>query len=164
LPRLACPARWRAPFFFEADVIAVEETPDRAGANLYGPRCETFHDLLKRQVGLNGNQLEQKGSLVVQNRTVRFASGVRFDPSRGFKMLHPLNRRTVANLEPTSSCPSRHPLLDNRTNDTFANVQRVRHPSLRITRIAARILDFPLSRNPLTDSEINQNALGLDQE
>src|ERR1035441_1034949 len=85
-------------FFFEADIVSLEQPPDRTAAAGDPSLAHRRDDLIQRQIRLLGNQRQQKVRVLLQRRYAppgrlgRDASG--FVPA-----LHPFDRRAGARAQ-----------------------------------------------------------------
>src|SRR5438552_17895440 len=119
----SCSAACRT--FFERDLVAVVEAPDRAGSDselLLAPK--PVADLLERQIGLLRHEIKQPSLVRLERRATVAGAGLRLDASRCVPLVEPTHRRRGGKVEQTRDLPPALSLLDHRYR-TLAQVHRV---------------------------------------
>src|SRR6202163_3517329 len=119
----SCSAACRV--FFERDVVTIVEAPDRARSNLELLRAaEPQADVIKRQVRLRGDKIEQPLLMLVQRRAAMAGAGLGLDAAGRRPALDPADRRRGTDVEQTCRLPRTVTLLDDR-DDPHPQVFRV---------------------------------------
>src|ERR1700674_4164195 len=119
----SCSAACRV--FFERDLVTIVEAPDRARPNLELLRAaEPQTDVIKRQVRLRGDKIEQPLLMLVQLRAAMAGAGLCLDSAGRRPSLDPADRRRGTDVEQTCRLPRTVTLLDDR-DDPHPQVFRV---------------------------------------
>ena len=158
----SCSAACRT--FFERDLVAVVEPPDRAGGNSeLLLTAQTVADLLKCQVGLLRHEIEQPLLVDLERRAAVAGAGSRRDAALPLPPIKPTHRRRGGKLEQTRDLPPAFSLL-HHCNRTLAQVFRVplRHgtPPLPLTKHSNLICTTVGIPRGSSDSHQVETALG----
>src|SRR6202790_676785 len=109
----SCSAACRV--FFERDLVTIVEAPDRARSNLELLRAaEPQADVIKRQVRLRGDKIEQPLLMLVHRRAAMAGAGLGLDAAGRRPALDPADRRRGTDVEQTCRLPRTVTLLDDR--------------------------------------------------
>src|SRR6202521_1178242 len=159
----SCSAACRV--FFERDLVTIVEAPDRARSNLeLLGAAEPQADVIKRQVRLRGDKIEQPLLMLVQRRAAMASAGLGLDAAGRRPALDPADRRRGTDVEQTCRLPRTVTLLDDR-DDPHPQVFRVslRHrapPSLSLEEPNLICTPEGTPYNP-SDSNQAESALEL---
>src|ERR1700730_18040464 len=106
-------------------LVTIVEAPDRARSNLELLRAtEPQADVIKRQVRLRGDKIEQPLLMLVQRRAAMAGAGLGLDAAGRRPALGPADRRRGTDVEQTCRLPRAVTLLDDR-DDPHPQVFRV---------------------------------------
>src|SRR5215203_2860742 len=153
----ADPARPREGFFFEADVMSVEEPPNGADRRLLLPFIEQpVLDLFQRQVGLLPHQIQQPLLVLLQRRPALTPIGFGFKTAGFPPALRPADCRRVPDYKLPCSCSRRRPGL-NHLDHSNSQIVRIPHRNLLSWEKATESYSC-LEGNPL-DSQKVETAL-----
>src|ERR1039457_7053560 len=99
----SCSAACRV--FFKRDLVTIVEAPDRARSNLELLRAtEPQADVIKRQVRLRGDKIEQPLLMLVQRRAAMAGAGLGLDAAGRRPAIEPADRRRGADVPPPARC------------------------------------------------------------
>src|SRR3984893_3695560 len=111
--------------FFERDLVTIVEAPDRARSNLeLLGAAEPQADVIKRQVRLRGDKIEQPLLMLVQRRAAMASAGLGLDAAGRRPALDPAVRRRGTGVEQASPLPRSVTFLADR-DAPLAQVFRV---------------------------------------
>jgi hypothetical protein len=135
--------------FFERDVLALEEAPDRPVANDHAAGLEFVAKLCKRQIRCFFDALQNPGPLAGEQRAVVTAYRLGGDAACRPEALNPADDRADPYVEDFRRLPPRQPAFDRR-NNTLPQVLRIglRHPLLASLLVASLNHDLPGFGNP----------------
>src|ERR1700674_1457775 len=159
----SCSAACRV--FFERDLVTIVEAPDRARSNLELLRAaEPQADVIKRQVRLRGDKIEQPLLMLVQRRAAMAGAGLVLNAAGVRPAPDTADRRRGTDVEQTCRLPRTVTLLDDR-DDPHPQVFRVslRHRAPPPLSLEEPNLICAPEGTPYDPSDSNQTESALEE-
>jgi hypothetical protein len=143
----SCSAACRV--FFNADIMALEETMHRATATRNPRFAHRSNHFVQCQIRLLVNQGQQPLRVLLQWRDAP-SNRLRRRAPRRLPPLHPLDRRTWTQIEPFGSLPTRRTSFD-----------RPNHPLAQVPGIRLRHCSVPQKAKPMPPDSLIRPLLGI---